>query len=80
MRSSLGSRPGQLGRKDKSEKESGKVKPSMWGHESKERDCSKKEGREFLLWLSGLRALHSVGEDTGSIPGLEQCVKDLMLP
>ena len=26
----------------------------------------------FPLWLSGLRALHSVCEDAGSIPGLAQ--------
>ena len=35
---------------------------------------------EFLLRLSGLRTRHSVCEDVGSIPGLTQCVKGLVLP
>ena len=35
--------------------------------------------REFLLWLSGLRTQHCLCEDAGSIPGLTQCVKDLVL-
>ena len=34
---------------------------------------------EFLLWLSRLRTQHSVCEDVGSIPGLTQWVKDLIL-
>ena len=35
-----------------------------------------REGMEFLLWLSGLRTQHCLCEDTGSIPGLTQWVKD----
>ena len=35
---------------------------------------------EFLLWLSGLRTQHSVPKDVGSIPGLTQWVRDLVLP
>ena len=31
---------------------------------------------EFLLWLSQLRTQHSLREDGGSIPGLDQWVKD----
>ena len=31
---------------------------------------------EFLLWLSGLRAQHSVHEDEGLIPGLIWWIKD----
>ena len=33
-----------------------------------------------LWWLSGLRTLHCVCEDVGSMPGLVQWVKDLVLP
>ena len=40
----------------------------------------KQVDREFLLWLSRLRILHSVHEDVGSIPGLPPWVKDLGLP
>ena len=39
----------------------------------------KKNPREFPLCLSGLRTQHSVCEDVGSIPGLSQWVKDLVL-
>ena len=35
---------------------------------------------EFLLWLSGLRTQYSVPEDAGSIPGLSQWIKALVLP
>ena len=35
--------------------------------------------KEFLLWFSRLRTQRSVGEDTGSIPGLACGVKDLVL-
>ena len=33
---------------------------------------------EFSLWLNGLRTLHSVGDDAGSIPGLTRWVKNLV--
>ena len=39
-----------------------------------------KKGVEFLLWLSGLRARHSVCEDVGLIPDLRQWGKDPTLP
>ena len=32
------------------------------------------------MWFSGLRALHSLCEDVGSIPGIAQWVKDSALP
>ena len=35
---------------------------------------------EFLWWLGGLRTQHILHEDVGSIPGLPQWVKDLVLP
>ena len=38
------------------------------------------KAQEFPLWLSRLRAQHSVYEDVGLIPGLAQWVKDLALP
>ena len=34
----------------------------------------------FSLWLSGLRNQCSLHEDVGSLPGLAQQVKDLVLP
>ena len=34
---------------------------------------------EFLLWLSGLRARHSVGEEAGLIPGPDQWIEDRAL-
>ena len=34
---------------------------------------------EFPLWLSGLRTRRCLGKDAGSIPGLAQWVKDLVL-
>ena len=41
------------------------------------RRCSiKKDSREFLLWLSGLRTQCSFAEDVGSIPGLTQWFMD----
>ena len=36
----------------------------------------KKQSKEFPLWLNGLRPQHSVHEHAGSIPGLDQWVKD----
>ena len=38
-----------------------------------------KDAKEFLLWLSVLRTQHSVCEDVGSIPGLDQRDKYLVL-
>ena len=35
---------------------------------------------EFPLWLSGFRTQQSICEDAGSVPGLAQWVKDLVLP
>ena len=35
---------------------------------------------EFPLWLSKLRTRHRVSKDAGSIPGLTQWVKDLVVP
>ena len=37
---------------------------------------SKMQDLEFPLWLSGLRTQHCLCEDTGSVPGLTQQVKD----
>lgn len=39
----------------------------------------KKLSSEFPKWLSGLRTQHTLHDDTGSIPGLHQWVKDLAL-
>ena len=36
--------------------------------------------KELLLWLNGFRTQHNVHDDVGSIPGLIQWVKDLVLP
>ena len=36
--------------------------------------------KEFPLRLSGLRTQHSVSENAGLIPGLDQWVKHLVLP
>ena len=35
---------------------------------------------KFSLWLHGLRTHHSVCEDVGLIPDLDQWVKGLALP
>ena len=40
----------------------------------------KEQSKEFLLWLSRLKTRYGVHDDTGSIPGLTQWVKDLALP
>ena len=40
----------------------------------------RKQWEEFPLWLSGLRAWHTVREVVGFIPDLAQCVKDQALP
>ena len=37
--------------------------------------ADRKQNREFLLWLDGLRTLHSVRENVGSIPVLARWVK-----
>ena len=37
---------------------------------------TKERNRELPLWLSRLRTRHTVHEDTSSIPGLIQWVKD----
>ena len=45
----------------------------FWGESSKGIPfllTNKEEKEEFLLWLSGLRIQHNVGENVGSIPGL----------
>ena len=44
-----------------------------------ERLIKKTKIREFLLWLSKLIIEHSVREDSGLIPDLAQCVKDLVM-
>ena len=43
------------------------------------RQAAEREARsfeEFLLWLRGLKTLHTLHEDVGSIPGLSQRIKD----
>ena len=53
--------------------------PTDWTEE-KVKEKYYKEVGEFPLWLSRLKTWSCLCKDAGSIPGLAQWVKDLVLP